>query len=201
MQARALVIVCAVAAASAGLAVGTVASDGYASVSIAITWEGLLRESTSAAIVTPIETHAIWEDGRIYSYCRVRVDRAVAGELAAGSEAWVRTLGGIVGKIGQIVEGEAVFAPGQPSLLFLRAGANGSLEVTARGQGQFPVVRDSANAPARVVRSGFAGALLPPRTVVSSATTRLAADVLHGRSVDDVASDVAANWGPMHARP
>jgi len=104
-----------------------------------------------------------------------------------------------VGKIGQLVEGEAVLAVGRSSLLFLRAGPAGTLDVTARGQGQFPVVADVDPAkPARLVRSNATGALLPPRAV-AGATSRLAADVLHGRVVEEAAGDIAAAWSRAHA--
>jgi hypothetical protein len=187
--------------AAVPLASATFTADAHASVSIAITWGGLLRESTAVAVATPVESHSAWEGGRIYTYTRVRVDRAVAGDLPAGSEAWVRTMGGIVGKIGQIVEGEAILAPGQASLLFVRAGPPGAFEVTARGQGQFPIVSGEANSLPRVVRSNSVGALMAPQLLVSSASARLAANVMHGRSVDDVAREVAADWSPMHAHP
>jgi hypothetical protein len=110
----------------------------------------------------------------------------------------VRTLGGVVGKIGQLVEGEAVFVPGQASLLFLHDGTAGSLVVTARGQGQFPVAEADAQHPARVVRSKDVGALLPPQVNVSSARQRLAAEVVHDRPLDDVAGEIATEWGRTH---
>jgi hypothetical protein len=169
-------------------------------VSISVTWDGLLRASSAAAVVTPVEARAIWENGRIYTYTRVQVNRSVAGDLGAGSEAWVRTMGGIVDKIGQIVEGEALLATGQPSLLFLHAGPIGALEVTARGQGQFPIVTVDPQTPPRVVRSHAVGAIVAPPLAVSSPANRLAADVLHGRVVDDVAGDIAADWSRTHAR-
>ncbi|MDP9001502.1 MAG: hypothetical protein M3O46_15480 [Myxococcota bacterium] len=183
------------------LAAAALAGNAQASVSIAITWDGLIRQSTASAVVTPIEANAVWENGRIYTYTRVRVDRTVAGDLPAGSDAWVRTMGGVVGKIGQIVEGEAVLTPGETSLLFVRAAPIGTLEVTARGQGQFPVLASSANSPPRVVRSHAVGALVPPQLIASSPRLRLAADVLHGRTVDEVAVAIVADWEPMHAHP
>jgi hypothetical protein len=173
------------------------ARDARASVSIAATWDGLLRDSTAAAIMTPVESRAVWEDGRIYTYTRLSVDRAVAGELATGSSAWVRTMGGVVGKIGQIVDGEPVFAPGHASLLFVHPGPVGAFEVTARGQGQFPVVIDDPKLPARLVRSNTVGAILP--RPAAPTTVRLAADVVHGRPVDDVARDIATDWARIRA--
>jgi hypothetical protein len=179
------------------------ATDAGASVSIQVTWDGLLRESTAAAIVTPTESQSVWENGRIYTYTQVHVDRAVAGDLATGADAWVRTMGGVVGKIGQRVEGEAVLAPGYASLLFMHTGGNapaGVYQVTARGQGQFPVVAaaDPATAP-HLVKSNAAGALLAPNTVGPVPAPVLAADIVHGRLVDDVAADVIAAWGRAHA--
>jgi hypothetical protein len=176
------------------LTVSLWAGGAGASVSIAVTWDGLLRDSSAAVIVTPTETRGVWENGRIYTYTVVRIDRAVAGNLAAGSSIWVRTMGGVVGKIGQIVEGEAVLTPGQSSLLFLHAGPASVYEVTARGQGQFPVVRDTQAGP-RLVRGTSIGALMPPRGSAPQAEApRLAAEVVHGRGVEDVARDVADAW-------
>jgi hypothetical protein len=194
----------ALLAALSFVLIGLIAAAASASVSIAVTWDGLLRESTAAAVVTPVEARSAWENGRIYTYTRVRVDRAVAGDLAAGSDAWVRTLGGVVDKIGQVVEGEAVLSPGKPCLLFLHAGPPGALEVTARGQGQFPLVADDPKLPPRVVRGHSVGALLPRAEIarpggVATASLRLAADVVNDRLVDDVVRDVAADWGRVHA--
>ncbi|MGO9839315.1 MAG: hypothetical protein ACLP1X_34475 [Polyangiaceae bacterium] len=176
-----------------------VPTNAYASVSIAVTWEGLLRESTAAAIVTPVEARSVWEGGRVYTYTRVHVDRPIAGELGAGGDAWVRTMGGVVGTIGQLVEGEAVLANGRSSLLFLHPGPAGTLAVTARGQGQFPIVADADPAkPARVVRSNATGELLPPQRA-STAGPVLAGDMLHGRVVDDAVRSIVAAWSRLHA--
>jgi hypothetical protein len=174
------------------------AGNALASVSIAVTWDGLLRESTAAAVVTPVEARTVWEGGRIYTYTHVRVDRALAGELATGGDAWVRTMGGVVGKTGQLVEGEPVLAPGQPSLLFLHPAPVAAFDVTARGQGQFPVVSDDKPLP-HLVRSASAGTLVAPRARAAAPTAPFAADVVHGRAVDDVARDVAAAWSRTHA--
>ncbi len=180
------------------LLLGLVAMDARASVSIAVTWDGLLHESTAAVLATPIDAKPVWENGRIYTYTHVSVDRAVAGELASGGDAWVRTMGGVVGKIGQIVDGEPVLVPGQSSLLFLHPGPVGAYEVTARGQGQFPLVADDKTPP-HLVKSTSAGALVAPRSP-AVATLPLAASVVHGRAVDDVARDVVAAWSRTHAQ-
>jgi hypothetical protein len=191
----ALALALAAGAPAAGLLVST---PSHASVSIAVSWEGLLQESSAVAVVTPFESKAVWENGRIYTYTHVRVDRAIAGELAQGAQAWVRTLGGIVGDTGQSVEGEAILALNQSSLVFLHAGPASTFMVTARGQGQFPMVKASDPAqPAHVVRNGAAGLLLERR---GTAPVRLAGDVLHGLTIDDAARQVTSAWSGTHAR-
>jgi len=176
----------------------------YASVSIAVSWDGLLRESSSACIVTALDGHGAWENGRIYTYTHVHIDRAVAGSLATGSDAWVRTMGGIVGDIGQRVEGEAALARGQSSLVFLRPGLSTtvpqSFEVTARGQGQFPLEAADPKLPARIAKGNALGLLMRPRVIQSDANPpRLAAEVLLGRTVDEAVREVTAAWSLMHA--
>jgi hypothetical protein len=186
-------------AALSGLALAaSMATQGEArgSVSIQVTWDALLHDSSAAVVATSVETRSVWENGRIYTYARLHVDRAVAGELPNGGEAWVRTMGGVVGKIGQLVEGEAVLSAGETGLLFLHPGPPGAYVVTARGQGQFPLVAAAdPKSPPHLVKSNSAGALLPP---ASPNATPLAADVVHGRLVDDVARDVGASWDRTH---
>ncbi len=192
---RAAAVVIALASLSAG---ALFPSNAAASVSVAVTWDGLIRESTAAAVVTANEGVSVWEAGRIYTYTHVRVLRGVAGSLPA-SDAWVRTMGGVVGKVGQLVDGEAVLSPGESSLLFLKAGPVGAYDVTARGQGQFPIASSDPSLPGRVVKSRAVGMLLPPRPVGPTPAPRLAADVLDGRTVDDVAPEILAAWSAVHA--
>ena len=175
-------------------------SDARASVSLAVTWEGLLSESSSASIVTPAESMAVWEDGRIYTYTRVRVDRALAGDLKTGDTGWVRTMGGVVGSIGQQVEGEPVLAPAQTTLLFLHPGNPGTLEVTGRGQGQYAMSLGGPGLPPRLSLNRAAGMLVPRRVAVPAAAPQLATEVLHGRTLDDAAREIASAWDRTHAR-
>lgn len=177
----------------------TISSDSQASVSIALSWDDLLGESIAAAFITPIESRSVWEQGRIVTYTRVHVDRTVAGALPAAADPWLRTLGGVVGHVGQRVEGEAVLSFGDQALVFLRAGLGGTFHVTERAQGQFPVVAKAGSGP-RVVRPNAVGLLVKPIAAPSSSAARLAADVLHDRAVDDAARDIAADWERTHAQ-
>jgi hypothetical protein len=169
--------------------------DAQASVSVAVLLEELVRDSTGVATVTAREQRAVWENGRIFTYTRVTIDSIVAGDLPA--EAWVRTMGGIVGKVGQAVEGEATFAQGQHSLLFLRRRQD-AYSVTARAQGQYPLVTGNDNVTRLVSASGVGG-LLPPTPArvarvlpTSQGAPRFAHDLLHGRPLDEATREIAA---------
>ncbi|MCL2723357.1 MAG: hypothetical protein FWD69_02875 [Polyangiaceae bacterium] len=175
-----------------------VASDACASVSTAVAFDALVSGAEAIAVVTPIEKKSVWENGRIYTYTHVKTEQSVAGALTSGSDGWVRTMGGVVDKIGQLVEGEAVFTPGESSMVFLRKWkAGGTWEVTARAQGQYPVVVDSTAKIRKIVHSARTGAVLPAKT---AGNVRLAADVLHERTLDDAAHEVASAWQRLHPK-
>jgi len=201
-----------------------VPSDARASVSIAIAFDALVKDADSVGVVTPQEAKSVWEDGRIYTYTRVKIDQGVAGELGTGAEAWVRTMGGVVGKIGQMVDGEPVLTTNKPALLFLRKLKTGSgWEVSARAQGQYPVLTEETSKTRKLIRANSVGVLFPPRvdaaatavtgptiqslatpaggTASAPATARLAGEVIHDRPLDDVAREVATTWKKLHRVP
>jgi matrixin len=195
-----------------GAALGQLAADreARASVSIAVLFDELVRDSSAAAIVTPYEQKPIWEEGRIVTYTHVHADRPVAGTLE--SDPWIRTLGGTVGRIGQIVEGEAVLTVGERGLLFLRPdtmNGSGAYNVTGRAQGQFPVVTTKQGAPMFRASSGVGAIVATPDARLSqiaqlrakaglAAEAPRATDVLHTRPVEDGVRDVAAAWIRLH---
>ncbi len=172
------------------------ARPAAASVSIPVTFDDLVGRATAAAVVTPIEQHGVWENGRIATYTNVRVERGVAGRLPGS--VWVRTEGGTVGHIGQIVEGEAAFVTGAPSLVFLHpwrdGGAATAFGVVEGAQGQFPIATDGRPSP-RLVMSPHMGGLVPP-----ASTSPLARDVLVDVALSDAAKVIAAAWRPKHLR-
>jgi hypothetical protein len=196
-------------------ALALIPTDARASVSIAVTFEALVKDADAVAVIVPQESQSVWEDNRIYTYTHVKVDQAVAGELKTGGDAYIRTMGGVVNHIGQLVDGEAVFQTGKPSLLFVHKwkGAT-TYEVSARAQGQFPILVDDASKLRMVRKSGSVGALLAPKPRANEQTPealaaagppppppRLASDVMHDRSVDDVAKDIATAWKTVHPAP
>ncbi len=185
-------MLCAALAASVP---GSPARDARASVSVAITFDALLRGSSAVVVGTATDQRSVWEGSRIYTYSHVHVDSTVAGALGENDEAWVRTMGGVVGKVGQIVEGEAEFTVGRPSLVFLRSSPAGAYVVTARAQGQFGLYTDDQS-KVRVRKSSGVGALYPPQG--AEANFAMAGDVIHGRAIADAAKDIATAWSRTH---
>src|SRR4051812_18654164 len=112
-----LLLVAACATTAIG---GLVPREANASLAGAASLEDLPRSSSGIARVTAEGSESAWEDGRIVTYSRVRVDSVIAGRAPGDARALrIRTRGGRVGDIGQIVEGEAVFSPAESSLVFL----------------------------------------------------------------------------------
>jgi hypothetical protein len=217
--ARGASIVAIVGTGSLGLSL-LGARDARASVSAEALFEQLVQEANAAAVVTPVDQRSAWENGRIVTFTRVRIDRLVAGAVASdargANEAWVRTLGGAVGDIGQLVEGEASFPIGRPSLVFLELhrdpvtkAADGSLVVVERAQGQFPIAMDAPGngGKVRLTLAGDLGALVPPppdhwtrasKPLPPGRSARFARDVLQGRALDEATREIAAVWAPLH---
>jgi hypothetical protein len=55
----------------------------------------------------------------------------------------VRTLGGRIGEMAQMVPGEAILPQGTTQLLFIDEGSDGVFRVAAMAQGQYPLVADA----------------------------------------------------------
>jgi hypothetical protein len=103
------------------------------SVDVPLTRQEIAQRSFAECEVTPIDATSTWEDGRIVTYTRARVDRVLAG--TAPGEVVIRTLGGTVGSVGQIAFGEAVLRPGEPVVLHLST-FHGATVITARANGE-----------------------------------------------------------------
>lgn len=199
---------------SVGVFAGVVlagAQTAEASVSLAARFDQLVERSHAAVMATPMEQKSIWEEGKIFTYTRVKIDDAAAGELPTGSEAWVVTRGGMVGDIGQQVDGEAVFRVGVPTLVFLARDltAKGVFVVTSRAQGQWQVMLNDQKA--KVLRASVGGGMnlqaetvlhkeLTPRELARPvAMRRLATEVLKDRPLAEAMRDIANAWSVCHA--
>jgi hypothetical protein len=112
-----------------------------AAVSVAYTLEELVDSAPNAVLAKAVEQRSQWEEmagsRRIVTYTRLTVETRIYG--GGETSLWVRTLGGVVDKIGQEVAGEASFQLQQRAVVFLTATRLGTLVVAGAAQGHFPV--------------------------------------------------------------
>lgn len=139
---KALVLCLALAGTVVDPTTRTLVAPAEAAVSVAYTLEELVDTAPSAIVAKALERESRWEDvagsRRIVTYTKLAIESPVYGEV--GQTVWVRTLGGVVGKIGQHVAGEASFALNERALVFLAATRSGTLVVAGAAQGHFPIV-------------------------------------------------------------
>lgn len=142
-----------------GLAAAGASFSGMAGASVAraLGLDELVLRSRHAVIGTPTEAYCQWETigkrRRIVTYSLVTVEQPLDGRPTETREVLVRTLGGAMGDLGQIVHGEAALVLHRPSAVFLTELAPSVFRVTAMSQGHYPV-RDEAGV--RRVRAGLA---------------------------------------------
>ncbi len=132
---------------AATLAFGSAAS---ATTAHAVSLVELVRRSSRIAPATALDRFArtaeIGGARHIVTYSRLRFD--VSSHGASGdSETLVRTLGGRIGDLGEIVHGEAELALNETSLVFLMLDPDGVELVTGMAQGHYPVALDRAGVP------------------------------------------------------
>jgi len=172
--------------------------DARGSVALALSIDELARAASSVARVTPLGATTAWEDGRIVTSTRVRVEAVVAGgAVRVGEELTVKTRGGVVGDVGQSVEGEAQLASSAPSLLFLAPRADRTYTVAGRAQGQPRATLDGAGREAVRVLAHGAGGLVrrpAPRSALPLAIE------LDGAEAPSVVRVIARAWETTHAR-
>lgn len=133
-----------------------------ASVSRAVPLEALTERSQHVVLGESLDSYSVWErvGGRkhIVTYTRVRAHELLAGADPKADELLVRTLGGTVGELGELVHGEAVLRIGKRSVVFVMPSRD-ALAVTAMAQGHYPLLRDKAGAE-RLLRSPHAAELV-----------------------------------------
>lgn len=142
----------ALAAGAAGTLVG---GSAQASLARAVGLDELTSRSEHVLLAEPLDASSVWEQiGRrrhIVTYTRVRALEVLAGSDPRQEELMLRTLGGRVGELGELVHGEAILTLGERSVLFVMP-ADGALAVTAMAQGHYPLARDRAGLE-RLLRS------------------------------------------------
>lgn len=149
-------------------------ADANAAVSVAISLDELSASSSHVVVAVAGEKRSAWEDlpggRRIVTYTRFRIERSVGD--SPGEEIEVRTLGGVVGNIGQLVNGDAKIGKGERALIFLLKTAKNTFVVNGLAQGHFPI-RPDAQGNAKLFASPDAGSILPRRGPTISAQERL----------------------------
>lgn len=155
------------------------ASTAEASVSILLSLEEITAASTAVVVGTASEQKSQWEElaggKRIVTYTKIKVDKTIAG--SPGTEVWVRTLGGAVGKLGQAVSGEASLTIGSKAVLFLMKRGDVTM-VTGMAQGHYPIKVDEKGI-SKLRASPDAGAQIQP-----NGPTIAARDMLVGQTLD-----------------
>ena len=134
-----------------GTVIATLAwpTAGHATTARAVSLQDLVKRSTRIARTTSLESwsrsEAIGDTRHIVTYSRLRVDDLIHGPSEA--EILVRTLGGRIGELGEIVHGEAEIALNEPCVVFLHQNSDGIEQVTAMAQGHYPLAMDTAGKP------------------------------------------------------
>lgn len=150
-----------------------------ASLGRALPLETLVERSRHIVLAEPLESSAVWERigtrRHIVTYTRIRpLELLSAGSPPEQSELWVRTLGGRVGELGELVPGEAMINVGERSLLFMMP-TERAWSVTAMAQGHYPLSRDA---------SGIERLRRSPQTSELASQASSAVERLHGLPLD-----------------
>jgi hypothetical protein len=164
-----------------GCAAALLPNVAWGTTARAVTLPELVGLSQFALAGTPTDAYSRWEtvgsSRRIVTYVRLEVTQPIDGRPPADSSLMIRTLGGQVGDIGQLVHGEARLALDTPAVVFLSSDSDGVLGVTAMAQGHYPLSRESDGAtrllaspdmPALLDISGCAVQRLVRRTVAEA---------------------------------
>jgi hypothetical protein len=125
---------------------GLLQREAAAGVMIPTSLQELVQTSEHIVVATPRVGDSAWEDvggsRRIVTYTRLTVDEILDGRNPADSELMVRTLGGQVGPLGQVVHGEAELRRDEVCVLFLKDRRDGTFRVTGLAQGHYPLLFD-----------------------------------------------------------
>ncbi len=125
----------------------TVPRLAHATTARAVSLQDLVQRSSRVVQSTPLESFARSESfagaQHIVTYSRLRVDARLHGDTPE-TEILVRTLGGTLGSVAELVHGEAELALNESCVVFLRKDSQGIESVTAMAQGHYPLTLDSS---------------------------------------------------------
>jgi len=143
-----------------GAALGALGRPASATVARSLTLSALVHSSRSIVVVTALAAESRYEElgrrRRIVTDTRVRVEEQLAKETVE-RELMVRTLGGSVGRLGELVHGQARLSLGKSCVAFLLRGPDGLHYVNGMAQGHYPLSQQSVK---RLLQSPDLGELL-----------------------------------------
>jgi hypothetical protein len=155
--------------------------SAHASYASAASVAELLERSRVAVLATAYDAYSQWESvegtRRIVTYTRLITEAVIDGRDAELPEVLVRTLGGRVGDIGQVVHGEARLELEKAQVVFLSRAGQDVHRVTEMAQGHY-LVRPDAQRVSRLTRSPNLPHLREPGTS--------AVRLLPGKTVEEV---------------
>jgi hypothetical protein len=113
------------------------ATPSLAAVSVPASVEDLARGSDAVVRARVVGLSARWVGARIYSFTELDVTGVWRGSAPARLR--IATAGGVVGRIGQRVDGMAAFAPAEEVVVFVSQGDGGAFRVNGLAQGKFAI--------------------------------------------------------------
>jgi len=129
--------------AAASLPLAFAAEPARATLLRGLPLPALVARSHQVLVLSALESHCRYADigGRraIVTETLLQVSEVVQQISPGPSRVTVRTLGGVLDGVGELVHGQAEFAPHAACLAFLVAAPDGSLWVTGMAQGHYPL--------------------------------------------------------------
>src|SRR5690349_12200304 len=115
------------------------ARPALAAQAVAVSIEELARTSDAVVRGKVVDATARWNDERLRIFTIVELERTAVLRGRAPFRVRVAVPGGVVGRVGQRVDGAPVFARGEEVVLFLRRSAGDAFGVNGLAQGKFTV--------------------------------------------------------------
>ena len=132
----------------AAIAVSAFPTRAGATVARGLTLEALSKRSEHILVGTPLASSARYEviggRRRIVTDTRLRVEETLARSAPGDSEVFVRTLGGVLDGVGELVHGEAELVLNERSVVFLGARSDGVRFFQGMAQGHYPLLREAS---------------------------------------------------------
>lgn len=126
-----------------GLFVATWGAPASATIVRALSLPALVQGSRRVVVMTALSSHSHYEElgrrRRIVTDTRVRIEESIAKADGVERELMVRTLGGAVGDVGELVHGQPQLLRGEPCVGFLLQGPDGLHYVNGMAQGHYPL--------------------------------------------------------------